>query len=401
MPINNLQRQFRELGRLRMGVQVPNKGKPGTHPSKLETWRLTSSQEDLLKPAAAVYGGEVRPWKDGSDGDAFELITTSAGLRILIPPGAPMSQWNELWTGGGCVRRCDGTTELLSGKPCLCPAEPAVRVELAAKGEACKTTTRLPVALPELPDVGIWLLVTHGYYAAVELMGTANLLAAAADAGRMIPAELAIEKRSVKRPGQGRKDFIVPVIRISASIAELSAGRGIGDMPPAYQLAGPVAPARPALPPGPALPAAPEFATTAPPRPPADREVSTPAREVIEPDVFGQPDDPGPQEAPAAAKAVDQPTSGNLAGILRDTAAGSALQGPMTDPQKARLADVLGPLGRELMAAGLRIAFGDVTNAEGRIVLSSAQANTVIAAAGDEHFLDRWRAMVDEAGVPA
>lgn len=264
MPILTLQRQFRELGRIRLGVQVPLKGRSGTRPEKLETFRLTSKVRDPLEQAATLYGGKVVPWKDAQDGDAFELITTSPELDIIIPPGAPLSQWNEMWGGGGCLRRCDGYRDWLNDRPCQCPADPGDRNELAAKGEACKPTTRLSVALPRLPDVGIWLLVSHGYYAAVELMGTAELLQGQAEAGRSIPAILAIEKRSIKRANEARKDIVVPIIRIPQSLAELL---GQSSEAPALAPGSGVQvgrPKAPELPAGPALPADPSFAAASP-----------------------------------------------------------------------------------------------------------------------------------------
>lgn len=247
MPILDLQRQFRELGRIRLGKM------DGRRPVKLDTFRLTSPTRDLLDRAAVIYGGEVAPWRTGSDGDAFELVTERDALDIIVPPGSVLSQWNEMWGGGGCIRRCDSQREWLSGSRCLCPADPADRNELAAKGEACKPTTRLSVALPSLPDLGTWLLVTHGYYAAVELAGTYELLAAASDHGRMIPAILGIDHRSKKRPGQARKDITVPVIRLPDTITELMAG------PSRPQIA---APERLGLPEPAALP---EDATITPP----------------------------------------------------------------------------------------------------------------------------------------
>lgn len=254
MPILDLQRQFRELGRIRLGA------KKGNRPIKLDTFRLTSPTRDLLDRAAVIYGGGVSPWKNGSDGDAFELITERDSLDIIVPPGQTLSQWNEMWGGGGCIRRCDSQREWISGSPCLCPADPADRNELAAKGQACKPTTRLSVALPSLPDLGTWLLVSHGYYAAVELAGTYELLAASSDHGRMIPAILAIDHRTIKRQGQARKDITVPVIRLPDTITELMAG------PTAPQIA---APERLALPEPEPLP---EVATLPTDRPSADVE---------------------------------------------------------------------------------------------------------------------------------
>lgn len=221
MPIVTLQAQFRELGRIRTGQQVENKGKRGTHPEKLTTFRLTSPNRDYLDHAAEVYGGTVEPWEQ-----EWQLVTTSNALDIVLPQGpATLTQWNELWGSGGCQRRCNGVTDVLADIPCHCPPDPADRIAAAADGEACKPTTRLSVILPSLPDVGVWVLVTHSYYAAVELQGTANLLLAAAGAGRMIPARLRIDQRTVKRPNQPRKDFIVPVIEIRETMAELVGGQ--------------------------------------------------------------------------------------------------------------------------------------------------------------------------------
>lgn len=248
MPILNLQRQFRELGRIRLGKME------GRRPVKLNTFRLTSPTRDLLDRAAGIYGGMVEPWKSGSDGDAWELITERDQLDIIVPPGQTLSQWNEMWGAGGCLRRCDGVREWIGGSPCQCPADPADRNELAAKGEACKPTTRLSVALPSLPDLGTWLLVSHGYYAAVELAGTYELLAASSNLGRMIPAILGIDHRRIKHQGQARKDITVPVIRLSDTITELMSGEVPQVAPPNPRLALPA----------PALPAEPAFGAVGP-----------------------------------------------------------------------------------------------------------------------------------------
>jgi hypothetical protein len=277
MPILTIQRAFRELGRIRMGQQVPlGNGRKGTRPDKLETFRLTSPSRELLEHAAVEYGGTVVAWAS-PDGDAWELVTEAKSLDIIVPPGRSLSQWNEMWGGGGCLRRCDGNREWLSGGPCLCPADPGDRNELAAKGQACKPTTRLQVILPKLPDLGTWLLVSHGYYAASELAGTADLLMAAAEAGSMVPARLRIDERSVKRPGEPTKHFAVPVIEILGTMTEL-----MGDRIPT-----------PAIGPGTGRPALPEAAPL-----PVD-----PTFPVSEPTV-------APFTADEIAEALDEPTSG-------------------------------------------------------------------------------------------
>jgi hypothetical protein len=253
MPIVDLQRQFRELGRLRLGHTVPTKGGK-RRPEKLKTWRLTSPRADLLERAAEVYGGTVVGWPEAPDGDEYQIITTTDELDMIVPPGRPIGQWNELWGGGGCVRRCDGQTEQIGAVPCVCKREfpdLSERTDAASKGNACKPTTRLQVILPRLPDIGTWLLVSHSYYAAVELAGTVDLLMRAREAGRLIEARLWIDQRSDKRMGQPTKSFPVPAIRIPETFHELMAGGA-----PALQI-GP--PNRPALPPGPTLPEDPSF----------------------------------------------------------------------------------------------------------------------------------------------
>lgn len=213
MPILDLQRQLRRLGKIRMGdQQATQSGK--SRPAKLTEWRLTSPSLELLEAAAQVYGGEVGPW-DNAPGEAtqYQLYTTSDTLDIIVPPAGALSQWYEMWSGGGCQRRCDGVTEQLTGESCMCPADADLRRTEAAKGKACKITTRLSVILPNIPDIGMWMLECHGYYGAVELAGAEEILRMANANGRMVPARLRIDQRTQKRANQ-TQHYIVPVIEL-------------------------------------------------------------------------------------------------------------------------------------------------------------------------------------------
>ncbi|HEX3542614.1 MAG TPA: hypothetical protein VHT75_19455 [Acidimicrobiales bacterium] len=213
MPIITLQKSMRRLGRVRMGSQVPAaNGK--TRPNKLETWRMTSPSQELLEAAAVMYGGEVKEWADAPSGRQWELFTDASAIEVIIPPGdMAFSQWFEMWSGGGCQRRCDGQTEIIGDTACVCPADVDERLELAGKGKACKPTTRLFVIQPRLPDVGLWHFESHGFYAATEIPGTINIIRAAAANGTLIPARLRIEQRTMKRDGE-TKNFAVPVIEL-------------------------------------------------------------------------------------------------------------------------------------------------------------------------------------------
>lgn len=222
MPIIDLQMRQRELGRIRMGRKTGEKGRP----EKLDKFRFTSASKDLIDSIAALYGGQAAAWNN--DGAAqFEVYTQANRVPILLPP-QPISQWYELWSGGGCQRRCDGVTNVLGDKPCECPSDPLDRAELAAKGRACKPTTRLNVMLRDVPGIGVWRLESHGFHSAVELPMVAEFLAQATEAGTYLPAELALAARSSKRPGVGKRDWLVPIIEVGATLRQIMSGEATG-----------------------------------------------------------------------------------------------------------------------------------------------------------------------------
>lgn len=283
-----IQRRMRELGRIRLGEKgMAKNGK--SYPKKLTGFRLTSQSKEKLLVAADLYGGEVRKW-DGAPGlgDQWELYMGDR-IDVLLPPGEPLTQSFELWSGGGCTRRCDGGT-MSDGGPCQCPADMNERIELAKTGAACKPTTRLAVVLPRLPDIGVWRMESHGYNAAVELPGTVEVLRALSDDGRtMIPAWLRIEQRTSVKDGETRH-FVVPVLELpTVTVAELMSGNAA----PALE-----AGSTPAIvPPPPAAIAAP-----APPPPPPAARAPQPRREEAQRPVAAPP---LPGDAPASAATAD------------------------------------------------------------------------------------------------
>jgi hypothetical protein len=233
MPILNLQRKLTEIGRIRLGARS-DKGAP----TKLDKFRLTSKSREALDAAAEVYGGTVVSWKS-PDGDAFELVTEVSVLDVVVPPGNALSQWYEMWSGAGCQRRCDGETETITGGPCKCPTDQQVRAEQSAKGQACRPTTRLSVLLPKIKAVGIWRLETHGYHAATELAGIAELLEKVSANDSYLPATLRLEQRSARRGGKLSR-FAVPVLEVGATVHEAIAASA-GHSAPAIEYAKPVA----------------------------------------------------------------------------------------------------------------------------------------------------------------
>jgi hypothetical protein len=247
MPIIQLQRRLREIGRIRIGeTKVSAGGKK--YPAKLGTFRLTSQDGSVISAAAETFGGEPKPWKDAPAGEQFEVVTTTSSLNVIVPPtGMAFSQFYEAWSGGGCQKRCDGQWDVLRDQACDC--DPGNR--------ECKPHTRLSVILSDLPALGVWRLDTQGYYAAVELGGVVEVIEGYARRGQMLPARLRLEQREVKRPGEPAKKFVVPVLDVEVNLGRLMLGQseapatagelpaGEGSFTAVNQAALPAAPERP------------------------------------------------------------------------------------------------------------------------------------------------------------
>lgn len=203
--IIGLQQQQTEVGRIRLGVKVPT-GKGKDRPAKLDRLRFTSPRQVLIEKIAELYGGKVEPWQPPRGSQQWQVITNTREVPVLIPPQDPsQGQWYEMWSAGGCQRRCDGKTEMIGKQPCVCIADGC-----EPEDRDCKMHTRLRVILEDVPGLGAWRVDTGSYYAAVELPGIAQILAMAQGA---IPGKLVLDQRTVTRGGQ-TKQFVVPTLHV-------------------------------------------------------------------------------------------------------------------------------------------------------------------------------------------
>lgn len=269
MPIVTLQRRLREVGRIRIGETVPtSNGK--TRPAKLDHFRLTSRDQQIIEAAAQQYGGTVRPWT-APDGQQWEVKTTVDQMPVVVPPSEmAFSQYFEQWSAGGCKVRCDGEWDYLADKACHCDPEK----------RACAFHTRLSVMLPDLPGVGLWRLDTSGYYAATELAGVVDLCMAAAQRGQYLPARLRLEQRRVLRDGKTNK-FAVPVLDVDVHPLSLTGQRMVGPSDAVGELpVGALTPVPASLPAGPVASIAEQAASVGEPRP---KSVRSNAAEPIPP----------------------------------------------------------------------------------------------------------------------
>ena len=197
MTILDVQKRLTEVGRIRLG----EKGAKG-QPVKLTKFRFTSQDEAAIKRIADLYGGEPNRWTDAPTSDQWEVTVEQTSIPVILPPSkSALSAFYELWSGGGCQRRCDGQTELLSDKPCLCDPD----------NRECKPTTRLAVILTDLGTSGVWRLETKGWNALTELSGSMEIADALGKG--LTRAKLSLQERISKRDGKTHR-FVVPVVEI-------------------------------------------------------------------------------------------------------------------------------------------------------------------------------------------
>lgn len=221
MPILDLQKRARELGRIRLGVQetfTKRNGDEGTRPAKLDRFRFTGHSQTLIAKVAELYGGEPREWTPAGGTQQWEVISNTSRVPIMVPP-QPVSQWYEFWTRAGCQHRCDGQRNVLTDEPCD-PEDPKHLEAIK------KPTTRLNVVLRDVEGIGVWRVETHGFNAAIELPDVAEFLA---QAGGYVNGWLSLEQRtSIEQTDQGPKTrhYMVPIIEVDVTPAQLMAGHG-------------------------------------------------------------------------------------------------------------------------------------------------------------------------------
>lgn len=203
--LRNIQARAAEHGRLRTGYTQ------GNRPMRSSTWVITSHSEEHVRRAAELWGGEPEQWSPlNSTITQWRVITKASSIEALITPGDPLNQYNEMWSKGGCQRRCDGETELLSRQPCICMQQFGENWH-TAKGRVCSTTSRLNVMLPDLSGMGMWRAETHSFYAAQEWGGMVDMVLAGTDGRGFVPVTLRIEPRQRVADGQTKKFPVVVV----------------------------------------------------------------------------------------------------------------------------------------------------------------------------------------------
>lgn len=234
MPITgvlDLQRRSMPLGDIRIGESEEVPGKSWRRPKRRDTFLFTTEVEETAVAIAGKFGGTVEPWPRRRG--YWQVDTPLSVIEVWVPPrGRAVESWMRLWNDGA-KRQCDGITEILSGRPCMCPqpedrtdpylvaAAAAERKRLAAENppRACKPRTWINVAIPGLPGVnGVWVLRTGSANAAVETADSGDVLERARGMDVYLPALLVIQWRT----GQNGKPYPVPALRLRPSAEQLA-----------------------------------------------------------------------------------------------------------------------------------------------------------------------------------
>lgn len=230
MPIINIQRRMAEQGRIRLGQKVTGtsrQGKAYTRPAKLDRFRFTSPNADLIAAIARQYGGQAKPWDNGGKPE-HEVVTDATSVPVIVVKGG-LSQWMETWSGGGCIHRCDGERNVLTDAPCDLNERVQIGRDTVNPHAAAKPTTRLSVMLTDIESLGVWRMETHGWNAAAEIPAMAEL---AMHVGDLVPATLHLVERRAIRDGETSR-FVVPVLDLQVTKARLVELVGGGTASPA------------------------------------------------------------------------------------------------------------------------------------------------------------------------
>lgn len=213
--ILDIQRRHAQVYRIRLGDRANGR------PQKLtDSIRVTSPSRTVVDAFCAVYGGESAPWSEPATKDKWEAYLPTTELAIMVLPGQSIDQWWEKWDRSVCARRCDGYTEQLTGKPCVCALADEGDLAVRMKDtKSCRPMTRLSVLCPDVECVGAGSLVTHGLIAAETLPQSVAVAEAALSRGMMVPAVLRVVEH------RGKTHFVVPLLEIvGVSYNQLASG---------------------------------------------------------------------------------------------------------------------------------------------------------------------------------
>lgn len=232
VPVLDHTDQWAETGRLRLGDSVQLEGRRGRQPRKLDHYRVTSPDRDVVALVAELYRGEVVAWPDAPGGEQWQVYIEAPWLDVIIPPAAAATQWWEHWDKPEglrgkeaqrapvvCLRRCNGQWDRQSRGPCRCAMEASLAASEDPEAEPerlCQLFTRLSVLLTDVPDLGVWRLETKGVNAGRQLATFLQLIYPGLPPFTRLQLGVRVARRPRRLPDGGAQlvTFPVPVLRV-------------------------------------------------------------------------------------------------------------------------------------------------------------------------------------------
>ena len=166
----------------------------GGRPIAVSAWRMTTEDQAVADAVAGFYGG-VPQLLDTGDEHFVEVLTRRDHIPVLLGGREAVSLRMVMRGAGETFHVCDGTRFLelagARGSLCGCPASLADRKAAAQAGRGPTPEVRIGFRLADLPELGVFSLVSTSWELAAELPAlTAGLDAAAVPARGVLRYEL-------------------------------------------------------------------------------------------------------------------------------------------------------------------------------------------------------------------
>ncbi|MEV4749014.1 hypothetical protein AB0K21_21770 [Streptosporangium sp. NPDC049248] len=211
------QQRLRTIGRIRLGT-FEGRAKAS------EFFIPTSEFEHFIRQMEDIYGGRVERWKPQGDGGMqWRLMNPElTSLDAILPPGRdPLDQAYEKWSRGGRQARCNGETVEKTNQPCVCTQMWGERFwENAPRDQACKLHTRMNIWIPQIQDIGTWLLETKGANAGAELPGFVDMVRGMFGDAVAVPISVWLVPRTAREKG-----LLKHFTKVEAAIRGMTAGQ--------------------------------------------------------------------------------------------------------------------------------------------------------------------------------
>ncbi|MGW2269636.1 recombination directionality factor [Streptomyces yangpuensis] len=177
------------VGRFRVALQR------GGKPIAVPAWRVTTENHAVADAVSGLYGG-VPQLLDTREGHVVVVPTRRDHIPVLLGGRGAVSLRMAMRGAGETFHVCDGTRFLepagARGSLCGCPASLAERKAAAQAGRGPTPEVRLGFRLADLPELGVFSLVSTSWEFAAELPALAAALdTATVPVGGVLRYELA------------------------------------------------------------------------------------------------------------------------------------------------------------------------------------------------------------------